>query len=183
MKRVFLAGTFHETHSFTDDRTGFEGFKIHRGKDLLDRYGEGGSQVDGFLTVAAREGWEVVPAATYTGGSSGMVDQIGVRDFLGRDKAGSDHRHRRRSGCHLPVPAWRHGDQRAGRSGWRIAGAHPGHSRRAIPADFRRLRSACQYDGQARRAVGQPGLLPRMSPHRMFRYRRLCDRVCWRGVS
>jgi microcystin degradation protein MlrC len=75
MKRVFLAGTFHETNSFTDDRTGFEGFKIHRGKDLLDRFGEGGSQVDGFLTVAAREGWEVVPAATYTGGSSGMVDQ------------------------------------------------------------------------------------------------------------
>jgi len=75
MKRVFLAGTFHETHSFTDDRTGFEGFKIHRGKDLLDRLGEGGSQVDGFLTVAAREGWEVVPSATYTGGSSGMVEQ------------------------------------------------------------------------------------------------------------
>ena len=81
MKRVFLAGTFHETHSFTDDRTGFEGFKIHRGKDLLDRYGEGGSQVDGFLTVAAREGWEVVPAATYTGGSSGMVDQIVFETF------------------------------------------------------------------------------------------------------
>jgi microcystin degradation protein MlrC len=81
MKRVFLAGTFHETHSFTDDRTGFEGFKIHRGKDLLDRYGEGGSQVDGFLTVAAREGWEVVPAATYTGGSSGMVDQAVFEAF------------------------------------------------------------------------------------------------------
>jgi len=81
MKRVFLAGTFHETHSFTDDRTGFEGFKIHRGKDLLDRYGEGGSQVDGFLTVAAREGWDVVPAATYTGGSSGMVDQAVFEAF------------------------------------------------------------------------------------------------------
>ena len=81
MKRVFLAGTFHETHSFTDDRTGFEGFKIHRGKDLLDRYGEGGSQVDGFLTVAAREGWQVVPAATYTGGSSGMVDQAVFEAF------------------------------------------------------------------------------------------------------
>jgi microcystin degradation protein MlrC len=75
MKRVFLAGTFHETHSFTDDRTGFEGFKIHRGKELLDRNGEGGSQVDGFFTVATREGWEVIPGATYTGGSSGMVDQ------------------------------------------------------------------------------------------------------------
>lgn len=80
MKRVFLAGTFHETHSFTQDRTGFEGFTIHRGKALLDRRGEG-SQVDGFLTIAARQGWEVVPSTTYTGGSSGMVEQTVFDSF------------------------------------------------------------------------------------------------------
>lgn len=80
MKKVFLAGTFHETHSFTEDRTGFEGFAIHRGKALLDRLGDR-SQVDGFLSVAAREGWQVVPSVTYTGGSSGMVEQAVFEAF------------------------------------------------------------------------------------------------------
>lgn len=80
MKRVFLAGTFHETHSFTDDHTGIEGFAIHRGKALLDRIGDR-SQVDGFLSVAAKENWQVVPCVTYTGGSSGMVDQAVFESF------------------------------------------------------------------------------------------------------
>jgi len=86
MKKVFLAGTFHETHSFTDDRTGFEGFAIHRGKALLDRIGDR-SQVDGFLSVAARENWQVVPSVTYTGGSSGMVDQAVFEAFWDEVKA------------------------------------------------------------------------------------------------
>jgi microcystin degradation protein MlrC len=73
MTRIFLAGIFHETHSFTDDRTGIENFTIHRGQALLDRIGDG-SQVDGFLTTAKREGWEVIPAATYLCGASGMVE-------------------------------------------------------------------------------------------------------------
>ena len=73
MTSIFLAGIFHETHSFTDDRTGLTDFIIHRGQDLLDRIGDG-SQVDGFLSTAAREGWEVVPAANYLCGASGMVE-------------------------------------------------------------------------------------------------------------
>src|SRR5258708_12498311 len=63
MTKIFLAGIFHETHSFTDDRTGLKDFIIHRGQGLLDRIGDG-SQVDGFLTTAAREGWQVVPGAS-----------------------------------------------------------------------------------------------------------------------
>jgi len=71
--RILLAGIFHETHSFTDDRTRLSDFIIHRGRDLLDRIGDG-SQVDGFLSTAAREGWEVVPAVNYLCGASGMVE-------------------------------------------------------------------------------------------------------------
>ena len=73
MAKIFLAGIFHETHSFTDDRTGLSDFMIHRGQDLLDRIGDG-SQVDGFLTTAARKGWQVVPSANYLCGASGMVE-------------------------------------------------------------------------------------------------------------
>jgi microcystin degradation protein MlrC len=80
MTRIFLAGIFHETHSFTDDRTGIEDFTIHRGQALLDRIGDG-SQVDGFLTTAKREGWEVIPAATYLCGASGMVDHAVFEAF------------------------------------------------------------------------------------------------------
>ncbi|HET7085833.1 MAG TPA: M81 family metallopeptidase [Rhizomicrobium sp.] len=73
MTKVFLAGIFHETHSFTDDRTGIDDFLIHRGQALLDRIGDG-SQVDGFLTTAKQKGWQVVPSVTYLAGASGMVD-------------------------------------------------------------------------------------------------------------
>ncbi|HEX4635096.1 MAG TPA: M81 family metallopeptidase, partial [Rhizomicrobium sp.] len=80
MTKVFLAGIFHESHSFTDDRTGIDDFIIHRGQVLLDRMGDG-SQVDGFLTTAKREGWEVIPSATYLAGASGIVDHAVFEAF------------------------------------------------------------------------------------------------------
>jgi microcystin degradation protein MlrC len=80
MTRVFIAGIFHETHSFSGDTTGVEAFVIHRGRQILDRRGDA-SQVDGFLSVAEREGWEVVPSAVYTGGASGTVDHAVFEAF------------------------------------------------------------------------------------------------------
>ncbi|HWU54897.1 MAG TPA: M81 family metallopeptidase, partial [Rhizomicrobium sp.] len=80
MTKIFLAGIFHETHSFTDDRTVLSDFLIHRGQQLLDRIGDG-SQIDGFLSTAAREGWEVVPAANYLCGASGMVEHSVFETF------------------------------------------------------------------------------------------------------
>jgi microcystin degradation protein MlrC len=80
MTRVFIAGIFHETHSFSGDTTGLDGFVIHRGAEIPARRGDA-SQVDGFLTVAAREGWEVVPSVIYTGGASGTVDHAVFEKF------------------------------------------------------------------------------------------------------
>jgi microcystin degradation protein MlrC len=80
MTRVFIAGIFHETHSFSGDTTGLDGFVIHRGAEIPARRGDA-SQVDGFLTVAAREGWEVVPGVVYTGGASGTVDHAVFEKF------------------------------------------------------------------------------------------------------
>ena len=40
MTRVFIAGIFHETHSFSGDTTGLEGFVIHRGAEILARRGD-----------------------------------------------------------------------------------------------------------------------------------------------
>jgi len=80
MTRVFIAGIFHETHSFSGDTTGLEGFVIHRGAEIPARRGDA-SQVDGFLSVAEREGWEVVPGTVYTGGASGTVDHAVFEAF------------------------------------------------------------------------------------------------------
>jgi microcystin degradation protein MlrC len=80
MTKVLLAGLMHETHCFIDERTGIDGFVIHRGQALLDRHGDG-SQVDGFLTVAHREGWQVLPTAAYTGGATGLVDHAVFEAF------------------------------------------------------------------------------------------------------
>jgi microcystin degradation protein MlrC len=80
MTRVLIAGIFHETHSFSGDVTGLSGFVIHRGREITARRGDA-SQVDGFLSVAEREGWEVVPGAIYTGGASGIVDHAVFEAF------------------------------------------------------------------------------------------------------
>jgi microcystin degradation protein MlrC len=85
MARIFVAGIFHETHSFSGDRTGLEGFTIHRGPQIMARRGDA-SQVDGFLSIAEREGWEVVPGALYTGGASGTVDHAVFEQFWGEVK-------------------------------------------------------------------------------------------------
>src|SRR5471032_2521713 len=85
MTRIFLAGIFHETHSFSGDTTGLDGFVIHRGAEILKRRGDA-SQVDGFLSVAEREGWEVVPSVIYTGGASGTVDHAVFEQFWGEVK-------------------------------------------------------------------------------------------------
>jgi microcystin degradation protein MlrC len=82
MTRVFVAGIFHETHSFTPDTTGLDRFVVHRGAQIPARLGDA-SQLDGFLTVARREGWQVVPGAIYTGGASGTVDHAVFEAFWG----------------------------------------------------------------------------------------------------
>jgi len=80
MTKVFIAGIFHETHSFSGETTGLEGFTIHRGAEIPARIGDA-SQIDGFLSVANREGWEVVPGTIYTGGAGGTVDHAVFETF------------------------------------------------------------------------------------------------------
>ena len=80
MTKILLAGLMHETHCFIQERTGIDGFTIHRGQELLDRLGDG-SQIDGFLSVARREGWEVVPTVAYTGGATGLVEHAVFEAF------------------------------------------------------------------------------------------------------
>lgn len=72
-RRILLAGLFHETHTFVDEITGLGDYTINRGPQILARRGDG-STLDGFLEVADREGWQVVPISDFSALPSGTTD-------------------------------------------------------------------------------------------------------------
>jgi len=78
--RVLLAGLYHETHCFVSEQTRLEDFKVERGDAVAARRGDG-STIDGFLEVADRLGWDVLPAATYAAMPSGRVDDNVLEAF------------------------------------------------------------------------------------------------------
>ncbi len=70
-KRVFIAGLFHETHTFLDGLTCWSDFAVRRGADLLAARGDS-SPMGGALDAAEKFGWEVVPGLT-AGASPGAT--------------------------------------------------------------------------------------------------------------
>lgn len=85
--KVLLLGLFHETHCFVPGLTGLADFDIERGADILARRGDG-SQVDGFLEIADREGWEIVPVCSYTATPSGTVADAVLDAFFADARPG-----------------------------------------------------------------------------------------------
>ncbi|MCL4187802.1 MAG: M81 family metallopeptidase [Rhodobacteraceae bacterium] len=81
MTRILFAGISHETHSFVDGITPLSDFTVLRDGQLLSCRGDG-SMLDGFLEVAERERWEVVPAVFYRATPSGTVADAVVDAFL-----------------------------------------------------------------------------------------------------
>lgn len=70
MPRILFAGLFHETHSFVDETTGLDQFRRRDAAGILARRHDL-SVVDGFLGVAEREGWTVVPTIDWGATPSG----------------------------------------------------------------------------------------------------------------
>lgn len=85
--RILLAGLYHETHTFVDEITGIADYEILRGAELPARAGDG-STVDGFLEVAAAEGWDVVPVVEYSALPSGTTDHAVFEQFWDELEAG-----------------------------------------------------------------------------------------------
>lgn len=79
--KVLLAGLFHETHCFVPDRTKLSDFSVSRGSGLLEFRGNG-SMIDGFLEVAERQCWEVIPSVSYIATPSGIVEDQVVETFF-----------------------------------------------------------------------------------------------------
>jgi microcystin degradation protein MlrC len=59
--RVFIAGLFHETHTFLDGTTPWSDFMVMRGTELFSVKGDS-SPLGGALDAAEQLGWEVWPA-------------------------------------------------------------------------------------------------------------------------
>ncbi|MGH7068519.1 MAG: M81 family metallopeptidase [Acetobacteraceae bacterium] len=87
MPRVLLASLFHETHCFVDATTGAGAFRIRSGPEILARAGDA-SVIDGFLEVAAAEGFTVVPVVDYAATPSGPVEDSVFESFSAALEAG-----------------------------------------------------------------------------------------------
>lgn len=70
--RVFLAGLFHETHTFLDGRTNWSDFTVIRGDQLFSVRGDS-SPLGGALEEAERCGWEILPALSAVAPPSATV--------------------------------------------------------------------------------------------------------------
>jgi len=72
-RRILVAGLFHETHSFVEDKTGLRDFAALRGEELLAGSGNS-SPLGGALESAQQLGWEVVPTVDFRASPSGIVE-------------------------------------------------------------------------------------------------------------
>jgi microcystin degradation protein MlrC len=83
-QRVFLAGLFHETHSFLSvptDLAAFRQYVFRTGQEVVDKSRGDASPTGGFLEVADAEGWQVIPSIHMAAGPSGMVTEDAVEAF------------------------------------------------------------------------------------------------------
>jgi microcystin degradation protein MlrC len=70
--KILLAALAHETQCFIPEITGADRFRTLRGDEILGCTGDG-STIDGFLEVARRQGWTIIPTAAASAMSSGRV--------------------------------------------------------------------------------------------------------------
>lgn len=78
--RVLLAGIFHETHTFLEERTPLEAFDVLRGRELLETRGDS-SPLAGAVDFGESAGWELIPAIDLRASPSGLVEDRVVEHF------------------------------------------------------------------------------------------------------
>ncbi|MCJ8323642.1 MAG: M81 family metallopeptidase [Rhizobiales bacterium] len=75
-KKILLAGLFHETHTFLSQKTGMDQFRetgINIGQDIISRNQGNGSPMDGFLSYAEENDWQIIPTIQMAASPSGTV--------------------------------------------------------------------------------------------------------------
>ncbi len=78
--RIFVAGLFHETHTFLDETTALADFQLRRGEELLDCAGDS-SPLGGALAVFQDFGWNLRLGPDFRATPSGTVEDAVVEAF------------------------------------------------------------------------------------------------------
>ncbi|MBS1851608.1 MAG: M81 family metallopeptidase [Acidobacteria bacterium] len=86
MKRVVVAGLFHETHSFLDGHTDLDNFEIREGEALLEAIGDP-SPLGGVLEVGRAEGWKIIPSVDMRAMPGPVVTDAVVELFWSKVKS------------------------------------------------------------------------------------------------
>lgn len=83
-RRVFLAGLYHETHTFLSASTGLDAFRqslFRMGNAMIAENRGDSSPAGGFLDVADEAGWEVIPSIQMGAEPSGLVTREVIETF------------------------------------------------------------------------------------------------------
>lgn len=78
--RIFVAGLFHETHTFLDGTTAWSDFQVVRGEDFLALKGES-SPLGGVLEVAEELNWDLVPSLSAAAHPSAIVEDAAFEQY------------------------------------------------------------------------------------------------------
>lgn len=83
-RTIFLAGLYHETHTFLKQKTGLEQFRqdvVNIGEEIIDRNRDNGSPTDGFLSYATEQNWSIIPSIQMAAMPSGTVTDEAMNFF------------------------------------------------------------------------------------------------------
>jgi microcystin degradation protein MlrC len=78
--RILVAGLFHETNTFAQEKTGLEDFSIRRGKEILATRGDA-SPLGAMVELAEKLGWHLIPTIDYRATPSGLVRAEVIAQF------------------------------------------------------------------------------------------------------
>jgi len=78
--RIVFAGLFHETHTFLEGVTRWSDFEFSEGASILRKRGDA-SPTDGFLEVADKHGWEVIPTVDARAMPSAIVEDAAFETY------------------------------------------------------------------------------------------------------
>ena len=83
-KTVFLAGLFHETHTFLSEKTDLDDFQrgsLHVGQAVILENRGNDSPTDGFLEYAEAKNWNIIPSIQMAANPSGCVTEKAIKYF------------------------------------------------------------------------------------------------------
>lgn len=78
--RIVFAGLFHETHTFLEGVTRWSDFEFCTGAAILKKRGDA-SPTDGFLEVAEKYGWDVIPTVDARAMPSAIVEDAAFETY------------------------------------------------------------------------------------------------------